>query len=131
MSNNTREGSIVFSALPFDAEGAVWLHGRFLLVDSAHIGEARSLRETLAQFVKFRRRAGGVDLYTAVVQIARVAGELQFGCRAFDEVAEAHSLYASANEVTSGGCCHLSYGVEGGGTRRLVACSKEEPISSS
>ena len=54
-----------------------------------------------------RRRAGGVDFYTAVVQIARVAGELQFGCSALDEVAEAHSLYASANEVTSGGCCHL------------------------
>src|SRR5260370_33567251 len=51
MSNSTREWSIsVFRALPFDAEGAEWLDGRFLLVDSPHIGEPPPLRQTLAQF---------------------------------------------------------------------------------
>src|SRR5690242_15292819 len=73
-------------------------HGRLLFLDAAHVSPTRSQSQAAGQFGKLFRRTRGVDLNTAVVQIARVACEVQFAGGALNKVAVANALNASAHE---------------------------------
>ena len=82
------------------------LNRGILLINPEHIRKSRACPQPLAQLRQIRRRAGRVDFHAAIVQIARVACELELGCDALNEVAEADTLHASADEVALGRYSH-------------------------
>src|SRR5881396_641386 len=86
-----------------DAEGTILLDCGFLFLDTAHVGEPRSLPQTLVHFRKFRRRTHRVHFHPSIVQIAGVAGELQLSRYALNEVAVTDSLDSPTNEIAPGG----------------------------
>src|ERR1035438_9391319 len=87
----------------------------FLLAQAAHVGKARALAQGSGQIGKLVGWPGGVYLHAPIVEIARIAGQTQRGCRALRVVAIADALHAPAHEVEA---CGL--GVAGHGKTRIA-----------
>src|SRR5580698_2388687 len=60
-------------------EVPVLLHGRFLFFNSTDIGPPRTLAEETGEIGKFIGRARGIGLDAAIVEVAHVAGKVEFG----------------------------------------------------
>ena len=98
-----------------------------MFFNTAHIGEAGAFPQALTQFREIRRGARRVDFHAAIVQIAGVAGELELGSDALDEVTEADTLHASTDEIEPG--CGVRYSHGRLGTPRSRSCTRSYKYS--
>ncbi len=75
----------------------VLLHVGFALFNAAHVGQPRALPQPPGELGMLFASTHGVNLHAAIIEIARVAADVEIDGRALREVPEAHALDASAN----------------------------------
>lgn len=68
-------------------------------VDAAHIAEGRTLPEAALEFGELFSGGDGVDFDAAIIEVACIAADAEFGGMALDEVAVSDALHAAPDKV--------------------------------
>jgi len=76
---------------------------RFLLLNPSHLGPAGAFPQQAVELRQRLRRAHGVDLDPAVLQVLGIAAETQLLGRILDEIAIAYALHAPPHKIPPGG----------------------------
>lgn len=94
------------------------MHGRFLLFNSTHFGQARPAMQECRKAVERFRLPNRVDLYTAVILIADPASNTDFVRRFFYKPAKADALDTAGDEPAAGADPRFGQGFGSGVTSK-------------
>src|SRR5262245_31693386 len=93
---------IVTAFFSIDAEHAGALDDRLFLFDTPNIRPSRAGVQPGCEFRELVRRAGRVNFHAAIIQIARIAREVQLLGGALSEITVTDTLYTPADEPAAG-----------------------------